>query len=490
MRLAGGVRILDRPSMLNIRRLDSNSMPWVEAASYYGIQVDPDHFTKLTKELTDEMESLTADVQKMVGEYCNLDSPEQVSNLLFKKLKLKQARRKMTKSGDREAADSEVLDAIKHDHEVIPLILDYKEASKLNGTYCKPIIELAKKAPDGTYRLYPNFKYTRIPTGRFACEEPNLLAIPAHGRLIVICGHCGLKLREFDKKPELPQFLKAHPRCPSNPQPFKFASRKWSERLRAGFITRSGWVLITCDLSQIEPRVAAHRSNCEALIKVYLNDEDLYSDFAITAFHLEDSRYRDEKGKWKYPHVDKEEHRFPAKTCTLASLYDVTGSGLLAQMPVGKGWTENKCQDLINSFYLKYPELLRMRKIDHARARQKEMVWDLFGRVLHTPGVKSVLPWVVSSTLRELANHPIQGTACGVLKLCMAETHQIWEQARLQEVIHPLLPIHDELLYEVREDLAEEWIGMIQSVMERSLPMLVPIKASGGSAKNWGLLDK
>ncbi|HXC04405.1 MAG TPA: DNA polymerase A family protein [Bacteroidia bacterium] len=446
MRLFGGVFLPDRPSMINIRRLDSNSMPWVEAASYYGIEVELSHFSKLDIEFGQEMESLTEEVKRITGVYTNLDSGDQVSHLLFKTLGLKQARRKMTKSGDRESIDSEVLGGILHDHIVVPIIKAYRECSKYRGTYCQPILKLARKAPDGTWRLFPNFKYTRVPSGRFAAEEPNLLAIPAHS--------------------------------------------KRAKRLREGFITRPGWILITVDLSQIEPRVAAHRSNCEALIKVYLNDEDLYSDFSITAFHLEDGRYQDEKGKWKYPHVDKEEHRFPAKTCTLASLYDVTGSGLLAQMPVGKGWTENKCQDLINSFYLKYPELLRMRKVDHARARQKEMVWDLFGRVLHTPGVKSVLPWVVSSTLRELGNHPIQGTACGVLRLCMAETHQIWEQARLQEVIHPLLPIHDELLYEVREDLAEEWIQTVGGVMEGAMPMLVPIKWSGAQGERWSDVEK
>jgi len=447
MRLFGGVRLVDGPSVRNIRLLDAGAMPWIESASYYGIQVDPPHFVKLSKELGDEMESLTDEVQKVTGVYTNLDSPQQVSDLLFKGLGLKQARRKMTQSGAREAADNEVLEGIKHDHPIIPLILEYKECSKLRGTYCGPIVKLARKAPDGTWRLYPNFKYTRVPSGRFSCDEPNLLAIPAHS--------------------------------------------KRAKRLREGFITRDGWVLITVDFSQIEPRIAAHRSNCKALIQVYENDEDLYSDFAITAFKLKDDRYQDDTGKWKYPHVDKEDHRFPSKTAVLACLYRVTAPGLLAQMPVGKGWTENRCQDLlINPFYIKYHELIQMGKRDDARARNKEMVWDMFGRILHTPGVKSVLPWVVSATLRELANHPIQGSACGAFKLAMASTHQIWEQARLEDVIHPLLPIHDELLYEVREDLAEEWISVVGGEMGRCIPLLVPIKTSGAQGRTWAEVEK
>ncbi len=446
MRLQGGVRVVDGPSAANVRILDSSCMPWVEAAAGYGLQVDLDHFAKLSKELDNEMKAIEARVQQITGAYTNLDSGDQVANLLFKKLGLKQVRPKMTRSGDRESVDNEVLEAIKHDHEVVPLILAFKECSKINGTYVKPMPKLARKAGDGTWRMYPNFSVTRTPSGRFACKEPNLLAIPAHS----------------DR----------------------------GAKVRMGFVTRPGWKLLTCDLSQIEMRVAAHRANCKALINIYLNDEDVYSEFAITAFKLDPKKYQDETGKWKYPSVHKEDHRFPAKTCTLASLYDVTGQGLLAQMPTGKGWTEYKAQDLINSFYMKYPEIMAMRRLDHQRAKQHMMVWDMWGRLLHTPGVKSVHPWIVSATLRELANMPIQGGACGIFKLAMARTHDIWEQASLQDVIHPLLPIHDELLYEAREDMVEEWIEVIGKEFEQTVPLLVPIGWSGASADNWGSLEK
>lgn len=438
--------MVDAPSVINVRRLDSGAMPLTEAMMACGLQVDLDHFAALEKEFAMEMERITAEVHKSTGHYVNLDSPEQVSGLLFKKLGLKQARVKLTDSGSRESADAEVLDAIKHDHPIIPTIIDYRELSKLRGTYVRPMPKLARKAPDGTWRMYPNLTTTRVPSGRYSCKDPNLLAIPTRS--------------------------------------------KRGKRIRQGFITRPGWKIVACDESQIEVRVTAHRSNCKGLIQVYENDEDVYSDFATTAFKLEDKRYKSESGEWKYPTVDKELHRFPAKTCILASIYRVTASGLLSQMPTGMGWTENKCQDLLNSFYLKYPEVLQAGRIDDDRARRHGMVWDMWGRFMHTPGIKSALPWVVSEALRGLGNMPTQSGACGTLKITMASIHDIWEKGGLQEVVHPLLPIHDELLFECRADVAEEWIQIVGREFENCCRLLVPVKWSGASADNWGNIQK
>lgn len=446
MRLHGGVRVVNGPSIPNVRRLDSGAMPWIETAASYGIAVDLDHFAKLSRELDQEMNDLTDKVQQITGIFTNLDSGDQVSHLLFKRLGLKQVRPKMTRSGDRESVENEVLEALKHEHPVVPLILNFKECSKINGTYVKPMPKLARKAPDGTWRMYPNFSVTRTPSGRMACKEPNLLAIPAHSER--------------------------------------------GAKVRMGFITKPGWKLLTVDMSQIEMRMAAHRSKSKALIEIYQNNQDVYSEFAIVAFKLDPTRYQDNTGKWKYPSVHKEDHRFPAKTCILASLYRVTAMGLLGQMPVGKGWNENKVQDLINAFLLKYSEIPIMWRQDDKIAMKTMMVSDMWGRFLHTPGVRSIHPWIVSATLRELANMPIQGGACGIFKLAMAQTHDIWEQAGLQDVIHPLLPIHDELLYEAREDLVDEWISLIGSEFEKTVKLLVPIGWSGASADNWGLIDK
>lgn len=450
-RLYNGVRLLGSgPSVRNIQKLDAGAMPFIADCAKTGMMVDLDHFAAMDIALTQDMERITEEVKQLTGHYANLASGDQVSELLFKKMGMKQARYKLTKSGDRESVEDEVLTAIQHDHPVVPKILEYKEFDKLRGTYVRPIPKLARKDSSGNWRLYPNFSTTRVPSGRLSCKAPNLLAMPnrtARGRDI-----------------------------------------------RMGFVAPSGWVYVSVDESQIEVRLAAHSSGDPNLIRVYENEEDIYSDFAITAFQLPDKRYRGENGKWKYPGVDIHSHRFPSKTCIIAAIYDVTAKGLLEQMPTiyvnGRPvWDENKCQQLINSFYLKYPGIMSDRKRHHRMARRLGYVYDMWGRILHVAAVRSVLPWVVSSCLREAGNFPYQSGAQGTIKLTMAEVHDTWTQG-MQEVVKPQLQIHDELLYICREDVAEEWGEYNRFVFEKVAPLRVPIKAGVAIAPNWGSLDK
>lgn len=473
-RCYGGVRFLDGagPSLKNVARLDDGARPMIRSMMGRGLKVDLYHFAAMEKVLIADMDRTTEEVKAMTGQYVNLDSGPQVSHLLFKSLGLKQARVNMTKSGDRESVENEVLVAIQHDHPVVPKILVYKELSKLKGTYVTPMPKLAQRVAFGHWRMFPKLGDTRVPSGRLNCKEPNLLAMPNR--------------------------------------------TERGRQICEGFITDDGWVYVSVDESQIEPRVVAHRSQDPALMDVYFNQEDIYSDFAIAAFKLENTRYKDADG-WHYPGVHKKTHRFPSKTCILASIYDVTNKGLLEQMPtvckhcgressnhglIIEGdkrapctafaplWNEDNCQDLINAFYLKYLGIMSMRKEDHSRARRFGFIWDDWGRLLHCAAVRSVHPWVVSSSLREGANFPIQSTAQGTVKLVMAQVQADLEEGSLLDVVHPLLQIHDELLFECRRDMADELAAHVSHRFENCVQLRVPITASSAQAPNWGSLPK
>jgi DNA polymerase-1 len=463
-RCFGGVRLLGSgPSLKNVEKLDAGAMGMLSAMAARGLQVDLDIFRRMGQTLHEDMERITEEVHDLTGYYVNIDSGDQVADLLFRKMKLKQARPKLTKSGDRESVEDEVLTAIQHDHPVIPKMLDYKELSKLKGTYVDPMPRLTKKGPHGEPRLFPNFNQFRVPSGRYAAKAPNLLAMPTR--------------------------------------------TERGREIRKAFITDDGWVYVSVDFSQIEVRVAAHRSEDEHLCRVYFNQEDVYSDFATAAFNLPDKRYRDDKGKWHYPGVDKDKHRFPSKTCTLAAIYDVTPKGLLEQMPVmcagcGKPatqhdcrtftplWTEEKCGGILASFYKRYPGLIRMRQLDHARARRNAYIWGLWGRLLHVAAVRSIHPWVAEAALREVGNFPMQEGATGCLKLAMAELWEDIETSGLQEEVYPLLPIHDELLFEVKADIAEEWAAHVENVFRNVVRLKVPIDAGSDFAQTWGDIKK
>ena len=464
MRCYGGVRLLGSgPCLKNIERLDLNAMPMISAFMQTGLQVDLSHFAAMETALTRDMEELTETVKQITGYYCNLSSPDQKADLLFKKLGLKQARPKMTPTGYRESVEDEVLTAIQHDHPVVPLLLQFAELDKLRGTYVVPMPKLAVHTKFGEWRMYPNLTHTRVPSGRLACKEPNLLAMPTR--------------------------------------------TERGRDIRKGFITKPGWSYVSIDLSQIEMRVAAHRSQDANLMNIYHQKEDIYSDFATTAFKLRDERYRSESGKWVYPTVDKMNHRFPAKTCILASMYRVTAPGLLAQMPVICGkcglpsgshtcgkfipeWTEDKCQSLINSFYQRYPGLLTMQRSDDATARRTAMVWDSFGRILHVTAVRSVHSWVVSEAFREAGNFPVQSDATGILKLSMAAIYDDLEYGNMLDVVHPLIIVHDEIIGECRDDVADEFGELSKFRMENAVQLLVPIKAEPVKAPTWGDIEK
>lgn len=460
--LYNGVRLLgNQPSMKNIWKLDSGAMPMIARMQRRGLQVDLDHFAKLDVTLTQDMERVTEEVKSIAGYYVNLGSGDQVAELLFKKLGLKQAKFKLTSSGARESVEDEVLTAIQHEHPVVGLCQEYKEYEKLRGTYVRPMPKLAQRTSAGVWRIYPNFRTTRVPSGRLACADPNLLAMPTR--------------------------------------------TERGRDIRKGFITDSGWVFVSVDLSQIEPRVAAHRSGDTNLRRVYLNSEDVYSDFATVAFKLKDERYKDEGG-WHYPTVHPDDHRRPSKTCVLAAIYAVTAMGLQEQMPVICAncnlpstkhtckvfkplWIESKCQDLINAFYLQYSGLIEMQQADHQYMRKHAYACDMFGRILHVAAVRSVLEWVVNGALREGSNFPIQSTAQGILKLAMAAIDDDL-QPLYGDVCHILLQIHDELLYEVREDVAQEVIEINKYRMANAVELSIPIKAGGVIATSWGEVKK
>lgn len=431
-----------------------------------GIQIDPTHFANMDTLLTQDMEQMTEEVKQVAGHYINLGSGDQVAHFLFKELGIKQARPKMTKSGDRESVDGEVLVAVQHLHPVVSKILNYKEYDKLRGTYARPIPKLARKI-NGKWRLIPWLKDTRTPSGRFTCDSPNLLAMPNR--------------------------------------------TKRGRELLNGFVTDPGWVLLSVDESQIEPRTVAHRSGDERLRSIYRNKEDIYSDFSYKAFKLPDQRFVDDAGKWQYPGVDKKKHRFPSKTCILASIYRVTSKGLVEQMPVvckhcgveaadhtmaecrtfEPVWNEDNCQGIIDDFYDAYKDVRTMQRMDDHRARTRTMVWDDWGRFLHTTAVRSVHPWVVSAAEREAGNMPIQGFACGTLKITMAAVQDdLVSEKMYGDVWFPLLPIHDEILQEVREDVVEEVAELVKWRFRTCVQLEVPIEAEAAWAPKWGEIVK
>lgn len=435
MRLWNNVKYPNKPDVDNINAVDMGAMPMIMAMTRRGMKIDPCHFKNYSKWLKEDMDRVTEEVHAVSGHYINVGSGDQVADLLFNKLGIKPPKNiKLTKSGARYTVNDKTLEGMKKNHTVIVLIQDYRERSKLDGTYCEPIPTFAGL----DNRLHPRFKTTRVGSGRLAAEDPNLLAIPTRSEL--------------------------------------------GRKIRKGFIPEKGWVYGTIDLSQIEIRVMAHQCRCAGMMDTFLHNGDIHTETAMRMFRIADAK-----------DVDKESQRTPAKITGLGVMYDMSAQGLYEQMILAGayGWTVDRCEGLIRDWFGMYPEILNERMTRHLRARRYGYVWDGFGRIRDIPEVKSVFQWVVSGGLREAGNFPTQGEAQAIMKLCMAKIQTVLVESAFKGEVYPLLQVHDELIFELQEPIARDFLEEAKQIIQNIVPFYaVPIDSNYAIGETWGDLKK
>lgn len=204
-----------------------------------GFKVNKNTLQEYTKEIESKLLKLETQIYQIAGEWFNINSPKQLSYVLFEKLKLPVV--KKTKTG--YSTDAEVLEELYDKHEIVPLILDYRMYTKILTTYCQGLMQAINSV---TGRVHSNFIQTGTATGRLASAESNLQNIPVkydEGRLI-----------------------------------------------RKAFIPEEGYVLIDADYSQIELRILAHISEDERLINAFKNNLDIHSQTAAEIFGVDVSQ--------------------------------------------------------------------------------------------------------------------------------------------------------------------------------------------------------
>lgn len=433
--LFGEIEIPGRPSPENIRRLDLLPLPQIARMMQTGICIDREHLWSLSSTLESRKTSLGRAIQSFVPQAAldefvsdspedslNVESAEQISNLLFQTLQIGSSEKlKMTKSGKRISSGKKQLETLKRRHPVIPLILEYREASKLNSMI-GTIIGSALREGDN-WVVHGEIVSTRTDTGRLAMRRPNLQNIPARSDL--------------------------------------------GRQVRAGFIARPGKVLISCDYSQIELRLLAHAANDPNMLRIFRDGGDIHTDTAARAFSI------------PIDQVDKLLHRAPCKNVNFGVGYGLGPPGLYDLMALtfataGKEMPEwitlDWCADFISKWFDLYPKCREYFELQHYRARRYGIVWTMFGRVRRVPEVLSEHDRIVQAGLRQSGNMPIQGLAADVMKIGMARVERLliaWRAAGIYA--EALLPIHDELLVECDPEWAEDIKDLIIIEMEQAL---------------------
>jgi DNA polymerase-1 len=237
--------------------------------------------------------------------------------------------------------------------------------------------------------------------------------------------------------------------------------------IRRAFVAESGHVLISVDYSQIELRVLAHLSGDEALIEAFSKGEDIHDRTALKVFGTGSG-------------LSEHELRRRAKIINYALLYGKTAFTLAKDI----GVTQQAAQEFINAYFAGFPAVRIFLDSLLASARQTGVVKTMFGRRRLAPDLNNRNQQIRSRAEREAVNLPIQGSAADILKRAMIDV-----DAALPTLAggrtRMILTVHDELLFEAPKEAAEETAAALRDLMERAVPLRVPLTVDVGIGENW-----
>lgn len=388
-----------------------------------GVVVDALFLKNLAKKINTDLTRTTATIYKQAGQEFNINSPRQLSHILFNVLKLETSGLKKTIKGGVISTGAMELEKLKSSHPIIVHILSYRELMKLKTTYVD-VLPVLIDSFDG--RIHTTFNQTIASTGRLSSSNPNLQNIP----IMSVYGR----------------------------------------EIRKSFIAQSGFLFCSFDYSQIELRVAAHLSGDEKMIKAFQDGLDIHTMTASAIYHI------------PLEHVTRELRR-AAKTLNFGILYGM-GAIALAQ---STDMSVEQAKKFIDDYFHEFAG------VRHYLDRTKEFVQThgyvqtLFGRRRYIPEIHSP-NWQIKREAERMAiNMPIQGTATGdIVKMAMINVDTWVKKHHHAEHVRMILQVHDELVFEIREEYAGAYIPEIKKIMEHVAHLSVPLIVDVKVGNNWG----
>jgi DNA polymerase-1 len=243
--------------------------------------------------------------------------------------------------------------------------------------------------------------------------------------------------------------------------------------IRNAFVAEKGFSLLSLDYSQIELRIAAILSKDKKLIDIFKNGEDVHTGVAARMFKI------------PVEEVDKEMRR-KAKTINFGVLFGMGVSALKTNLKTDRA----EAQEFYNNYFSTFSGLAGYLDQVKADAERKGYTETMFGRRRYFAGFKSSLPFIRASAERMAINAPIQGTEADIVKISMKRVDDFIKEKGWQSDARLVLQVHDEIVYEVRDDLVEEAGGEFKKIMEAVIPtketLGVPIVSEAAAGKNWG----
>jgi DNA polymerase-1 len=333
-----------------------------------GIMIDVGGFAELKRRFEGERRRLEKTIHEAAGREFNINSPLQLREILFDELKLPVL--KKTPSGP--STDASVLQQLAEmRHELPSLLMEFREVTKLEGTYVDTLPALLNPR---TGRLHTSYSQTVAATGRLSSSDPNLQNIPIR--------------------------------------------RELGRNIRRLFIARAGWKLVSADYSQIELRLLAHLSGDASFVKAFKAGGDIHKQTAALIFEVP-------------LEAVSSEMRARAKTINFATIYGQGAHALSLQLKI----TNAEARAFIDRYFERFAGVRRFLDSCVEFARDHGYVQTLFGRRRYIPEVRERNFNIRAFGERTAANSPIQGSAADLIKIAMIRVAAALRAAKFESVM-------------------------------------------------------
>jgi DNA polymerase I len=402
--------------------LEMPLIPVIAAIERAGVVLDTQFLSEYSVELGEKLAVQEQVIHIEAGGYFNINSPKQLNEILFKRLGLPTKGLRKTTHG--YSTDATVLEELKQHHPIVERILEYREISKLKGTYVDALPALINPH---TGRVHTSYNQTGTTTGRISSNNPNLQNIPIRTEL--------------------------------------------GREIRRAFVAPEGMKLLGVDYSQVELRILAHISQDATLLEAFAQGQDIHAATAAAVYNV------------PIEQVSKEQRMF-AKRVNFGLIYGM-GAFRLAQ---DSELTLAEARDFIKTYFARLPGVEEYLKSIKAKARREPIETLFGRKrtfnVLMNSGRGTGSDMVqVNAEERVAINMPIQGTAADIMKRAMIDLYYALAKQRLNG--HMILQVHDELVLEVPEDELAETRNLVVKTMENAYKLDAPLRANAQYGDNW-----
>ncbi|MBF0196522.1 MAG: DNA polymerase I [Planctomycetes bacterium] len=404
--------------------LEMELLPVVAQMEKWGVGLDCEHLLKLSGEASTELEQLTQEIYSLSGEEFNINSTQQLGEVLFEKMKIQNelGLKKVKKTKTGYSTDSKVLESISG-HPIGAALQRYRTLSKLRSTY---LDALPGEVNEGTGRVHTTYLQSGTATGRLSSQKPNLQNIP---------------MRTHD-----------------------------GARIREAFIPAPGNVMISADYSQIELRILAHYCKDDSMSEILSRGGDIHQATAAKVFGIDEEDV-------------SREQRSSAKAVNFGLLYGM-GPKLLSTQT---GMAFGDAQKFIKSYFESFPGIRNFMQELIAETRKTGYALTLSGRRRALPDLESTNGMLRSAAENMALNTPIQGTAADVIKWAMLKLEaeierQGWPLKMLLQVHDELV---FECPEGKAEEMRARIIEIMEDRSDLPQVFEIPLKVEAGMGNNW-----